>query len=40
MADKKYLEDVYKMGAERAQSISNRTLTKVRKKVGLLAKPF
>ena len=40
MGDKAYLEATYKTGAERAESISNRTLTKVKKKIGLLAKPF
>ena len=40
MNDKAYLEETYKAGAETAQRISNRTLTKVKKKVGLLANPF
>ena len=40
MEDKKYLEEVYKAGAETAQRISGRTLTKVKKKIGLLANPF
>ena len=40
MNDKAYLEATYKAGAEVAQRISDRTLTKVKKKVGLLASPF
>ena len=40
MNDKAYLEETYKAGAEIAQRISDRTLTKVKKKVGLLANPF
>ncbi len=36
--DKSYLEEVYRQGAETALAISRRTLTKVQKKVGLLAK--
>lgn len=35
--DKAYLEECYRKGAERATKISGRTLTKVKKKVGLLA---
>lgn len=38
-ADKAYLEDVYKDGAERAAYIANKTLSKVYKKVGFVAKP-
>lgn len=34
MQDKKYLEDVMKNGAERAQYIANRTISKVHKKIG------
>ena len=40
IGDKAYLEETYKMGAERAERISGRTLAKVRKKIGLLANPF
>jgi tryptophanyl-tRNA synthetase len=40
MNDKAYLEATYKAGAEIAARISDRTLTKVKKKVGLLANPF
>lgn len=36
--DKAYLEENYRKGAERASSIADRTLSKVKKKVGLLAK--
>jgi tryptophanyl-tRNA synthetase len=34
IADKAYLESVYKEGAERASYIANKTLRKVYKKVG------
>lgn len=37
-ADKAYLEEMYRKGAQTAAAISARTLTKVKKKVGLLAK--
>ena len=37
IADKAYLEQVYRAGAEKAAAISARTMTKVKKKVGLLA---
>ena len=37
IADKAYLEQVYRAGAEKAAAISARTMAKVRKKVGLLA---
>ena len=37
MKDKGYLEATYRAGAEQAAAISQRTLTKVKKKVGLLA---
>lgn len=40
MQDKGYLEETYKAGAETARRISDRTLTKVKKKVGLLPRPF
>lgn len=36
--DKAYLEENYRKGAEKAAAISERTLSKVKKKVGLLAK--
>ncbi|MCI9120954.1 MAG: tryptophan--tRNA ligase [Oscillibacter sp.] len=38
LADKAYLETVYRAGAERAAAVANRTLSKVYKKVGLLAR--
>ena len=38
LADKAYLETVYRAGAERAARTANRTLSKVYKKVGLLAR--
>lgn len=37
-ADKAYLEELYRKGAQTATAISERTLSKVKKKVGLLAK--
>lgn len=37
IADKAYLEETYRKGADLATRISERTLTKVKKKVGLLA---
>ncbi len=37
IADKTYLEQVYRAGAEKAAAISERTMAKVKKKVGLLA---
>ena len=40
MNDKAYLEETYRAGAAVAQRISDRTLAKVKKKVGLLANPF
>lgn len=36
LADKGYLESLYRQGAERAASIANRTLRKVHKKVGFV----
>ena len=36
MADKAYLEGLYRQGAERASRIAGRTLAKVYKKVGFL----
>ena len=38
LADKVYLESVYRAGAEKAASVANRTLSKVYKKVGFLAR--
>ena len=38
MADKAYLEGIYKQGAERASYAANKTLRKVNKKVGFVAK--
>lgn len=34
LADKGYLESLYRQGAEKAAAIANRTLRKVHKKVG------
>ena len=36
LADKAYLESVYRAGAEKAEYIANKTLRKVYKKVGLV----
>lgn len=38
--NKDYLESVYKTGAERAYKISNRTLNKVKRKVGFVDRPL
>ena len=38
MADKAYLESVYRTGAERASRIAERTLAKLMKKIGFIAK--
>ena len=38
MKDKAYLESIYKEGAERAQYLANKTLRKVYKKVGFVAR--
>jgi len=38
LADKAYLESVYKMGAEKASYVSEKTLRKVYKKLGFIAK--
>ena len=38
LKDKAYLESVYKEGAERAQYLANKTLRKVYKKVGFVAR--
>ena len=36
LADKAYLESVYKAGAEKAEYVANKTLRKVYKKVGFV----
>ena len=38
LADKAYLESIYKEGAERASYLANKTLRKVYKKVGFVAR--
>ena len=38
LADKSYLESVYRAGAEKASRVANRTLDKVYKKIGFLAR--
>ena len=38
LKDKAYLESVYKAGAEKASYVANKTLRKVYKKVGFVAK--
>lgn len=38
LADKAYLESVYRAGAEKAAHVANRTVSKVYKKVGFLAR--
>ena len=38
MADKAYLESVYREGAQRAQRLADRTLAKVQRKVGFAAR--
>ena len=38
LADKAYLESVYKNGAERAGYVANKTLRKVYKKIGFVAR--
>lgn len=38
LADKAYLESVYKAGAEKAEYVANKTLRKVYKKVGFVAR--
>ena len=38
LADKSYLESVYRVGAEKASYFANKTLAKVYKKVGLVAR--
>ena len=38
IADKAYLESVYKEGAQRAQYLANKTLSKVYRKIGFVAR--
>ena len=38
LADKAYLESVYRMGAEKAAATANKTLRKVYKKLGFIAR--
>ena len=38
MSDKAYLESVYKEGAERARYLAQKTLSKVQRKVGFVAR--
>ena len=38
MADKAYLESIYREGAQRAQYLANKTLSKVQRKVGFAAR--
>ena len=38
MADKAYIESVYKTGAERAAYLANKTLSKVQRKIGFVAR--
>ena len=38
MADKAYLESIYREGAQRAQYLANKTLAKVQRKVGFAAR--
>ena len=38
--NKDYLEQIYKSGAQRANKLSNRVLSKVKRKVGFVDKPF
>ena len=38
LADKAYLESVYRSGAEKAEYVANKTLRKVYKKVGFVAR--
>ena len=38
LGDKSYLESIYKSGAERASALADRTLRKVYKKVGFVAR--
>ena len=38
MGDKAYLESVYRDGAQRAQHLAQKTLSKVQRKVGFIAR--
>ena len=38
MKDRKYMEEVYREGAQRAGAIAERTLQKLMKKIGYVAK--
>jgi tryptophanyl-tRNA synthetase len=38
LADKVYLESVYRSGAQRAQYLANKTLSKVQRKIGFVAR--
>ena len=38
LADQAYLESVYRAGAEKASYVANRTVSKVYKKIGFLAR--
>ena len=38
MADKAYLESIYREGAQRAQRLADKTLSKVQRKVGFAAR--
>ena len=38
--NKDYLEQIYKSGAERANKLSHRTLSKVKRKIGFVDRPF
>ena len=38
MGDKAYLESVYKTGAEHARYLANKTLSKVQRKIGFVAR--
>ena len=38
MADKAYLESIYREGAQRAQYMANKTLSKVQRKIGFVAR--
>ena len=38
MKDKAYLESIYRAGAQRAQALANRTLSKVQRKIGFVAR--
>ena len=38
MADKAYLESIYREGAQHAQYLANKTLSKVQRKIGFIAR--